>query len=145
MKSRSTALFLLVAAALCGTLLMRAADSADRKLNIVFGFQQRYGQGYLKARKLVADGAIGKIHMAHAHWIKGAYSETPLPPPRSYDEKMRQWTVWKDWFGDIIVETYCHGIDVLNWFLDAHPTKAYGAGGRTVDRARTAMARPATA
>lgn len=114
--------------------VIRAADSADRKLNIVFGFQQRYGQGYQKARKMVADGAIGKIQMAHAHWIKGAYSETPLPAPRDFNEKMRQWTVWRDWFGDIIVETYCHGIDVLNWFLDAHPSKAYGTGGRTVEK-----------
>src|ERR1017187_1347478 len=114
--------------------VIQIADSADRKLNIVFGFQQRYGQGYRKARKLVADGGIGKIRMAHAHWIKGAYSETPLPAPRDFNEKMRQWTVWRDWFGDIIVETYCHGIDVLNWFLDGHPSKAYGAGGRTVER-----------
>ena len=114
--------------------VIRAAESADRKLNIVFGFQQRYGQGYQKARKFVADGGIGKIQMAHAHWIKGAYSETPLPAPRDFNEKMRQWTVWRDWFGDIIVETYCHGIDVLNWFLDGHPSKAYGTGGRTVER-----------
>ena len=33
--------------------------------------------------------------------------------------------------GDIIVETYCHGIDVLNWFLGGHPERAYGTGGRT--------------
>ena len=114
--------------------VIRIADSANRKLNIVFGFQQRYGQGYQKARKMVSEGAIGKIQMAHAHWIKGAYSEKPLPAPRNFEEKMRQWTVWRDWFGDIIVETYCHGIDVLNWFLDGHPSKAYGAGGRTVEK-----------
>ncbi len=114
--------------------VIRAADSADRKLNIVFGFQQRYGQGYQKARKMVSDGAIGTIQMAHAHWIKGAYSETPLAAPRNFEEKMRQWTVWRDWFGDIIVETYCHGVDVLNWFLDGRPSKAYGTGGRTVEK-----------
>ena len=114
--------------------VIRAAESADRKLNIAFGFQQRYGQGYQKARKLVAEGAIGKIQMAHAHFIKGAYSETPLPAPRNAEEKMRQWTVWRDWFGDIIVETYCHSIDVLNWFLNGHPSKAYGTGGRTAEK-----------
>src|SRR5215218_8793961 len=32
--------------------IMRAADSADRKLNITFGFQRRYGQVYQKAKQL---------------------------------------------------------------------------------------------
>ena len=28
--------------------IMRAADAADRKVNINFGFQRRYGQGYIE-------------------------------------------------------------------------------------------------
>ena len=116
--------------------VIRAADSADRKLNITFGFQQRYGPGYRKARQLVESGGIGPIRMAHAHWIKGAFSgdEKAAPRPATYEEKIRQWHVWRETFGDIIVETYCHGIDVLNWFLDGHPVKAYGMGGRTVEK-----------
>jgi myo-inositol 2-dehydrogenase / D-chiro-inositol 1-dehydrogenase len=116
--------------------VIKAADSADRKLNITFGFQQRYGPGYRKAYELVSSGAIGPLRMAHAHWIKGAFrGNEPVPPkPASYEEKIRQWHVWRDTFGDIIVETYCHGIDVLNWFLGGHPEKAYGSGGRTVEK-----------
>ena len=116
--------------------LMRAADSADRKLNITFGFQQRYGPGYRKARKLVESGGIGPIRMAHAHFIKGVFTgdEKPGLPPATYEERVRQWHVWKDMFGDIIVETYCHTIDVLNWFLDGRPERAYGTGGRTVEK-----------
>src|SRR2546429_9265353 len=41
--------------------VMRAADSAGSTLNITFGFQQRYGQGHLKAKALADSGAIGKI------------------------------------------------------------------------------------
>src|SRR5262249_11115438 len=52
--------------------VIHAADSAARRINISFGFQQRYGQGYLKAKALVDSGGVGKIRMAHAHWIKGA-------------------------------------------------------------------------
>ncbi|MBI3698208.1 MAG: Gfo/Idh/MocA family oxidoreductase [Acidobacteria bacterium] len=116
--------------------VIRAADSADRKLNITFGFQQRYGPGYRKAQQLVSSGGIGPIRMAHAHFIKGVFTgdEKPSSPPSTYEEKIRQWHVWRDTFGDIIVETYCHSIDVLNWFLDGHPVKAYGAGGRTVEK-----------
>ncbi len=116
--------------------VMKAADSADRSLNITFGFQQRYGQGYLKAKQLLDSGAIGPIRMAHAHWIKGAITgnEVPGPPPANYEEKIRQWHVWRDTFGDIIVETYVHGIDVLNWFVGGHPSAAFGTGGRTVEK-----------
>jgi predicted dehydrogenase len=116
--------------------VMAAADSADRKLNITFGFQQRYGQVYRKAKALLDSGAIGPIRMAHAHWIKGALTgrEVPAPAPANYEEKIRQWHVWRNTFGDIIVETYVHGIDVLNWFLGGRPNSAYGTGGRTVER-----------
>ena len=116
--------------------VMKAADGADRKLNITFGFQQRYGPCYRKARQLVAEGGIGPIRMAHAHWIKGAFSgeEKASPKPQTHEEKIRQWHVWRETFGDIIVETYVHGIDVLNWFLDGHPGAAFGTGGRTVEK-----------
>ena len=116
--------------------VMAAADSANRKINIQFGFQQRYGKVYLAAKKALDSGALGPIRMAHAHWIKGAIpaGEIPVPPPANYEEKIRQWHVWRDTFGDIIVETYCHGIDVLNWFLGGHPDTAYGTGGRTVEK-----------
>jgi myo-inositol 2-dehydrogenase/D-chiro-inositol 1-dehydrogenase len=116
--------------------VIHAADSADRSLNITFGFQQRYGPGYLKAKKLADSGAIGAIRMAHSHWIKGAVTgkEKVLPRPAREDDRIRQWHVWRDTFGDIIVETYCHGIDVLNWFLGGHAAKAYGTGGRTIEK-----------
>ena len=116
--------------------VMRAADSADRKLNVAFGFQQRYGPGYRKAHPLVESGAIGKIRMAHAHWIKGTFTgdERPTPRPANFEEKIRGWHNWRDTFGDIIVETYCHGVDVLNWFLGGHPNSAYGIGGRTAEK-----------
>ncbi|MGH9657771.1 MAG: Gfo/Idh/MocA family protein [Bryobacteraceae bacterium] len=116
--------------------IIRAADSADRKLNITFGFQQRYGGGYRKARQLVASGALGPIRQAHAHWLKGVVTgdEAPHPRPRTPEERIRDWHVWRDTFGDILVETYVHGIDVLNWFLDGHALSAYGTGGRTLDK-----------
>ncbi|HVX66582.1 MAG TPA: Gfo/Idh/MocA family oxidoreductase, partial [Bryobacteraceae bacterium] len=116
--------------------IIRAAEAAGRRLNIVFGLQARYGPGYRKAKALLDAGAIGPLRMAHAHFIKGDITgdEAPVPRPRSDEEKIRNWKPWRDLSGDIIVETYCHGIDVLNWFLGGHPVKAYGTGGRTIRR-----------
>jgi predicted dehydrogenase len=57
--------------------IMRAADAADRKLNITMGFQRPYAQVYLKAKALHDSGAIGGINMAHAHFLKSGGSPEP--------------------------------------------------------------------
>jgi predicted dehydrogenase len=116
--------------------IMRAADSADRKLNIVFGFQRRYGQVYRKARQLVDSGALGAIRMGHAHFIKSGreWSGPSEPRPRSSDHKVRSWGAWQELSGDLIVENNVHSIDVLNWFLGGRPRSAIGSGGSTLPK-----------
>jgi predicted dehydrogenase len=74
--------------------IMRAADSADRKLHITFGFQRRYGLVYRKATQLADSGAIGRIRLGHAHFIKseGASAEAKkIPPPKTEMEKIAGW------------------------------------------------------
>jgi myo-inositol 2-dehydrogenase / D-chiro-inositol 1-dehydrogenase len=116
--------------------VMRIADGADRKQNITFGFQQRYGGVYVKAKKMLESGAIGKIREVHGEFLKFALAgnEPPLPPPRTEEEKLKQWKLWRATFGEVIVETYVHNLDAINWFMGAHPLKAYGTGGRTVEK-----------
>lgn len=112
--------------------IMRAADGADRKININFGFQRRYSQLYLKAKKLAESGEIGPIHLGFARFIKseGAKASAPkLPPPKTEKEKIEQWGIWKQLSGDLIVENNVHSIDVLNWFLGGRPLSAIGSGG----------------
>lgn len=116
--------------------VMRIADGADRKQNITFGFQQRYGGVYVKAKQFLDSGAIGKIREIHGEFLKFALSgdEPPLPPPRNEAEKLAQWKLWRNTFGEVIVETYVHNLDAINWFVGAHPLKALGTGGRTVEK-----------
>ena len=116
--------------------VIRAAARAGRSRNITFGFQARYGPGYHQAKQLLDSGGIGPLRMAHAHFIKGDVTgeRGPVPRPRTEEERIRQWLRWRDTSGDVIVETYCHGIDVLNWFLGGHPLAAHGTGGRTIRR-----------
>ena len=115
--------------------IMRAADAADRKLNISFGFQRRYAELYQKAKKLADTGAIGPIHMGSARFIKsegGRKSGTPKPVPVTEKDKIVNWGDWKQLSGDLIVENNVHSIDVLNWFLGGRPKSAIGAGGSTM-------------
>src|SRR5438094_625446 len=114
--------------------LMVAADSADRSLNITFGFQQRCGPGYRKAKALVDSNGIGRVVAAHSYWVKNqvAPNRPNVPFPTTEREKILQWHEWRELFGDYIVENNVHGIDVMNWFLGSHPTRAVGSGGRTM-------------
>lgn len=115
--------------------VMKAADSARPGLNVSVGFQQRYGWTYRQARQVLESGALGTIRQAEAHFLKGPVTgnEPVRERPVTMLEKVREWKHWRDLYGDIIVETYCHSIDVLNWFLgDQHPLKAVGDGGRTI-------------
>jgi predicted dehydrogenase len=115
--------------------IMRAADAADRRINITFGFQRRYGQLYLKAKQAADSGAIGRIYMGSARFIKSGAAwddSVKLPPPSNHLDKVRGWNGWRDLNGDLIVENNVHSIDVLNWFLGGHPLSAIGSGGRTV-------------
>jgi predicted dehydrogenase len=113
---------------------MRAADLADRKLHITFGFQRRHGQLYLKAHQLVASGAIGNIRLAQVRFIKSegaAAAAAKLPPPRNEREKIANWHAFKELSGDLIVENNVHSIDAMNWFVGARPVSAVGSGGAT--------------
>lgn len=116
--------------------VMRAADAADRKINITFGFQQRYGGVYVKAKQMLDAGGIGKVREVHGEFLKFALKgdEPVLPPPTNDKEKLEQWKLWRSTFGEVIVETYVHNLDAINWFLGAHPLKALGTGGRTVEK-----------
>lgn len=116
--------------------VMKAADGADRRINITFGFQQRYGGVYVKAKQALDSGAIGKVREVHGEFLKFALKgDEPIPPiPRNDKERLEQWKLWRSTFGEVIVETYVHNLDAINWFLGAHPVKALGTGGRTVEK-----------
>ena len=116
--------------------VMKIADGADRKQNITFGFQQRYGGVYVKAKQMLDSGGIGRVREVHGEFLKFALrGDEPIPPPpRTEEEKLRQWKLWRSTFGEVIVETYVHNLDAINWFMGGHPIKALGTGGRTVEK-----------
>jgi myo-inositol 2-dehydrogenase / D-chiro-inositol 1-dehydrogenase len=112
--------------------IIRAADSADRRFHITFGFQRRHAHLYRKAHEMVKSGGAGEIRLATASFIKSegaARQAAQTRPPTDEQERQDKWHAWKDLSGDLIVENNIHSIDVLNWFLGGHPLTAVGAGG----------------
>lgn len=116
--------------------VMRWADSADRKINITFGFQRRYAPVYLKAKQVVDSGVIGPIRLGHAHFIKseGGGAVEKQPRPKTDFEKGQNWHAWRDLSGDLIVENNVHSIDVLNWFMGGRPKSAVGSASTVLPK-----------
>jgi predicted dehydrogenase len=111
--------------------LLAAGKAADPSKTIQFGFQQRYSPEYLKAWSIYKEGKIGDVKQLTSYWILG--NEPPKAAPVNNfpkeEEKIRRWGSWRETSGGPIVEQDCHGIDTLNWWAGAHPTRAIGTGG----------------
>ncbi len=110
--------------------VIAAAKKADKTKRISVDYQQRYGKDYRAAREIVKSGRLGAIKMVRAAWIGGGLPVRKGHPGK--EEKMRNWLFYREYSGDIIVEQNCHNLDVVNWFMDSHPVKAAGYGGRQV-------------
>jgi len=50
--------------------------------------------------------------------------------PTNPEVRMRVWSLDKVLSGDVITEQNIHTLDVVTWFLNAEPIRAYGTGGR---------------
>jgi myo-inositol 2-dehydrogenase / D-chiro-inositol 1-dehydrogenase len=110
--------------------VLAAAKKADPKKRITVDYQQRYGKDYKKAYAIVKSGELGGIKQIRASWLGGGLPVREGHP--ASEEQMRNWLFYRAKSGDIIVEQNCHNLDVVNWFMGTHPTKAFGYGGRAV-------------
>lgn len=111
--------------------IARAARRA--RANVVIGFQSRYSPALQEAKKKIQEGALGDIIMVQAQYYtrKLPYREGNWP---AAEERVRNWLMYREMSGDIIVEQNVHNMDRVNWFLESHPARAVGLGGLKVNR-----------
>lgn len=111
--------------------LVRAAHRVEGSKVVQFGFQQRFSPEYLAALDILRSGRLGELLLMRSDWLLGGASFRAFQSPYPREEqRIRHWGAFRETSGDFIVEQDCHGLDVLNWFAQAHPLKATGAGGR---------------
>jgi myo-inositol 2-dehydrogenase/D-chiro-inositol 1-dehydrogenase len=51
--------------------------------------------------------------------------------PSNPEVRLKVWALDKVLSGDVITEQNIHTLDVVTWFLNADPIRAYGCGGKT--------------
>jgi len=110
--------------------VLRAARKADPSKRITMDYQQRYGKDYRKAHAVVKSGELGAVKMIRAAWMGGGPAVVKGHP--AGEEKMRNWFFYRELSGDILIEQDCHNIDVINWFMGAHPVRVTGYGTQAI-------------
>ena len=104
-----------------------------KKLAIVTGTQRRHQQRYIETIQHIRDGDIGDVTSGRIYWNQGGLWMNKREEGWSDVEwQLRNWLYFTWLSGDHIVEQHVHNIDVMNWVMDATPTKVYGMGGRQV-------------
>ena len=100
-------------------------------LNVVTGTQRRHQRDYIKTYELVSNGAIGDLLAAKAFWNQEhVWFRRRQPGWTDMQYMLRNWNnfIWLS--GDHFLDTHIHNIDIINWFMGAHPEWAIGYGGR---------------
>ena len=104
--------------------LLRASQKSDRILMI--GHELRYSPYFVKLKKLVDAGAIGRPHMTWCKEFRG-----PFQP------KSRNWIQDRRRSGGCLVDKNCHHFDLMNWWIGTRPRRVAAFGGNAVNRVIT--------
>ena len=113
---------------------LRAYKASKRVVQL--GTQQRSGQHFQEAAKIVQDGQLGKITHAVIQFGGSGYGtppepEAPVPdglnwdlfqgpaPRRPFKQGRLRWRGWWDYGGGLITDWGVHLTDVALWYLNA--------------------------
>ena len=109
--------------------IQESGQKAKGKVTLLVDFQSRNSPFYVEAVKRVHEGAIGEIicGQAYNHFPCGGLA--PTEGMSKSAAMIRNWGTNPVFSGDIIVEQAVHAMDIANWLIGSHPTKAFGTGG----------------
>ncbi len=103
---------------------------AQGKVSVDVGFQVRSAPPIAEVVRRIHAGDLGKLVCIEAHY-NAPTAVSHNGSNWSPDEfRLRNWLWDRVLSGDIIVEQNIHVIDLCNWILGSHPTKASATGGR---------------
>ena len=99
--------------------MVRGGRTAGVKLGT--GFELRFNPGHKLARKVISEGALGRISLAKGHWGRGVRGER-FHKPRT---ELRGWWEQPELMGDasVIVGLGVHVIDLFRFLLGEEVTE----------------------
>lgn len=112
--------------------LIDISKKYNNKLSLLVDFQTRNYDLFKECAKRIHEGMIGEPVIGQFYYYCGRLGKQA--EPGTPGARLKNWAFDKILSGDIIVEQNIHVLDVANWYLQSHPIKAFGTGGR---KART--------
>jgi predicted dehydrogenase len=112
--------------------IRESGERAKGKVSFLVDFQTRAQPAFQEAAARIHRGDIGPPVLGHVYYHGSGGDPKPRPGWARDEARLRLWSRDRVLSGDIIVEQNIHAIDVANWFLQGHPVKASGMGGRKV-------------
>lgn len=100
--------------------------------NLIMTFNYRYSPRNSALRRVVADGAIGRVTSLHFEWVLDTVHGA---------DYFRRWHRDKDRSGGLLVHKSSHHFDLVNWWVDDVPATVYAAGGLRFYGSENAAAR----
>lgn len=112
--------------------VIESAEMAETKgLALVAGTQYRHDSRYQEWVRRLHEGAVGEILAAQCYFnVGGLWMVKRKPEWSDMEYQIRNWYYFTWLSGDFIVEQHVHNLDVMNWVMQAHPTKCLSLGGR---------------
>ncbi|MVA74715.1 gfo/Idh/MocA family oxidoreductase [Auraticoccus sp. F435] len=111
----------------------RISDAvAQSGRDVVTTFNYRYSPRNSSLKRLITEGAIGQVTSLQFEWV--------LDTSHGADY-FRRWHRYKDRSGGLFIHKASHHFDLINWWIDAVPTKVYASGGLKFYGADNARAR----
>ncbi|MFN7923599.1 MAG: Gfo/Idh/MocA family oxidoreductase [Bryobacteraceae bacterium] len=119
-------------------IMIEAVRKSKRVVQI--GMQRRSAPAIHQARKLVADGMLGRVTLVKAQWhwnVAKKLDNSPLPgkldwnrflgsaPKREIEPmRFRRWRYFYDYAGGNMTDQGTHLMDVVQWFMQSGPPKS---------------------
>lgn len=118
----------------CQSIGVSGKKATEKKLSFLVDFQTRSHPAYQEVVRRVQEGEIGPIVSAEANYQTSTMFASLDAQLRAHPEdkelKLRAWALDRALSGDVITEQNIHALDVVSWFMNTEPVRAYGSGGR---------------
>ncbi|HOW17713.1 MAG TPA: Gfo/Idh/MocA family oxidoreductase [Phycisphaerae bacterium] len=110
----------------CKTIAEAGRKATAKKLAFLVDFQTRANRFYREAARRIHAGELGRLVCGDARYPCGVMDKKP---PRTPEDRLREWYNYRAFSGDFIVEQSIHALDVATWFVNDAPLAAVGTGG----------------
>jgi myo-inositol 2-dehydrogenase / D-chiro-inositol 1-dehydrogenase len=111
---------------------LEVARRADGKVSMAVGFQIRSAPPFVELVRRIHGGQIGKMAQIAAYYNAPPAVMVDRGAAGSDEYRLRNWLLYRNLSGDILLEQNIHVIDVCNWVMQAHPIAAYAKSSRKV-------------